>query len=112
MANCGYNVTECMYELFFLGIYIYLDTHIFWDVINYTPIEFAKDMFHLNVISEDNYIIITKMEQLGLGPYEITALTSQLLMKDISDPKKYSIFKHSLKNVSLERLYHKIDFVG
>ena len=82
------------------------------DIVNYVPIEFAKDMFNLNVISEDSLDIITKMEELGLGPNKIAIIMSKLLMNDISDSNKYSIFKNSLKEILLERLYHQIHFVG
>ena len=99
-------------KIYFSGMYQYLDIHIILDILKYMPTEFAKDMFRFNVISKDSYDIITKMEEIGLGPHDITITMSKLLMKDISDPKKYSIFKNSLKEISLERLYHQIDFVG
>ena len=89
-----------------------MDIHFYWQIFVHMPNEFAKDMFHFNVISKDSYDIIIKSEEMGLGPFDITFIMSKLLMKDISDPKKYSIFKHSLKEISLERLYHQIDFVG
>ena len=79
---------------------------------NYVPIEFAKDMFNFNVISKDSLDIITKIEEIGLTPYKISIIMSKLLMKDISDPNKYSIFKKSLKEIFLERLYDEINYVG
>ena len=80
------------------------------EVMTHIPIEFARTLYHLNILSKENYNTMTKMQ--ALANQSVYMLT-KLLMEDISNPEKYDIFKTHLRmRDSLERLHQQIYLVG
>ena len=97
--------------LCYAGIFQYLDVVLYSAIFNDTPIEFAKSMYRLNIISNESYNTLIKLNLLKHS-HKANILTN-LLMEDISDPKTYGIFKNNLKNThSYKKLYHQIDYIG
>ena len=83
----------------------------FWAIHEFQPIEFARTMYDLNVISKDIYETMIKLRT--LDRLRTAFVLSKLLMEVINNPKGYGIFKESLKKKnSLKQLYHLIHFVG
>ena len=94
-----------MQEYFNIWVWFYIQQF------NDTPIEFAKSMYRLNIISNESYNNLIKLNLLKHS-HKANILTN-LLMEDISDPKTYRIFKNNLKNMhSYKKLYHQIDYIG
>ena len=90
---------------------MYLDRIIYWAINQSEPIEFARTMYDLNVISKDMYETMTKISILERP--EPASFLSKLLMESINNPKGYQIFKESLKKKnSLNIVYNQINFVG
>ena len=87
---------------------------ILWTIFNRHIIttDFATTMYRLNVISKDTYETMRKVDII-LSSNQKPTIISKLLMEDISNPKRFHIFKKNLKEIdSLQTLYHQINFVG
>ena len=80
------------------------------EVMTHIPIQFARTLYHLNVLSKENYNAMTKVQGL---PIQNVYMLTKLLMEDISNPEKYDIFKTHLRTTySLKRLHQQIYLVG
>ena len=106
-----YIVTFNIVKFCFVDIFKYMKNHIMQKIHMYSPIGFAKSMYNLNVTRQESYDTMTKLE--GILPVDQASIMVRLLMEDVSNPIRYSLFKESLKQIkSLERLRYQIELVG
>ena len=68
-------------------------------------------MYNHNVIRKESYVTMTKLE--GVSSDDKASIMVRLLMEDVSNPIRYSLFKESLIKIkSLQILRYQIDLVG
>ena len=79
-------------------------------IYSYSTTTFAKYMYYFKVIRKESYDTMTKL--VGVSSDDKAYIMVRLLMEDVTNPIRYSLFKESLIKLSARRLWYQIELVG